>query len=199
MSPSKTKQQYQTLRAHRLRRLRRHRRGGLLRRSRYPPRPPRRLRPCRHCGSSSARARRRLRWRRRSVRSRPRPRGRRLERVAHGRRGPLLARRPQRRVRRDRRFRGRAHVVAARRVVTSALGAGAGARQSHEAPRAAAVVAAAPAATIYDAAERAGEARRGHGFEMSADDGRAVKCVLAPRAVLRANSSRHARSCGCCE
>ena len=60
------------------------------------------------------------------------------------------------------------------------------------------MVAAPAAATIYDAAERAGEARRGHGLEMSsAYNGRAVECVLAPTAVLRANSSRHARSCGC--
>ena len=40
------------------------------------------------------------------------------------------------------------------------------------------MVAAAPAATIYDAAERAGEARRGHGLEISTDDdGRAVKML----------------------
>ena len=31
----------------------------------------------------------------------------------------------------------------------------------------------------------------------SADDGRAVKCVLAGSAVLRANSNRHKTSCGC--
>ena len=160
-SRSKTKMnRLENLRTHRLRRLRRYRRDGLLGRSRYSPRPPRRLRPCRHRGSSSARARRRLRLG--VVRAWSWPR-RRLECVAHGRRGPLLARRPQWSVRRERRRRGRAHVVAPRRVVTPALGAGGTARKGHEAARAAAVVAAAAAATIFDAAERTGEARGCHG------------------------------------
>ena len=154
-----------TLRADRLRRLRRHRRDGLFRSSSsYSPRPPRCLRP------SSARARGRLRRRLGVIHTWPWPR-RRLECVAHGRRGPFLARRPQRRARRERRRRGRSHVVAPRRVVGPALGAAAGAwhgaRQRHEAARAAAVVAAPAAATIFDAAERAGEAWGCHGFEMS--------------------------------